>query len=276
MTDIWSFEVALPEPRFDINLTTGTEFWELMQGKDGGFYITVENNGNYADNIQLMVNLGTIPDTITIKLSENELTIAPNKSSDILVEVSVSSETPCGQYIIKFTATSLGAQKYGQEVKDSIDIYLVITTKPPEDKDNDNLPDNWEIDWFDDIDKYDGNDDPDGDGRTNLQEYNDGTDPTTPDAGPDGKKPGKKLEDDTGMMIVLIIAPIIVSVLILLIILHLFLKKKKGGGSPEKQLQEPKSITPPTSTPVQQPPQPPKKNEFLDYKVQDQDGFRKY
>lgn len=53
------------------------------------------------------------------------------------------------------------------------------------DTDGDGLPDDWERFWFDALDR-DGGDDLDGDGRVNLQECREGTDPTladTPDTG---------------------------------------------------------------------------------------------
>ena len=51
------------------------------------------------------------------------------------------------------------------------------------DSDGDGLPDFWEIDFFGNLDQGAG-DDPDGDGFTNLQEYESGTDPTQSDATP--------------------------------------------------------------------------------------------
>jgi hypothetical protein len=48
------------------------------------------------------------------------------------------------------------------------------------DSDNDGLPDSWEMAYFGTLLAVPGSD-PDGDGRTNLQEYQDGTNPTVPD-----------------------------------------------------------------------------------------------
>jgi len=48
------------------------------------------------------------------------------------------------------------------------------------DEDNDGLPDWWEEDQFGSIGAYDGNDDPDGDGISNLDEYLGGSNPNNP------------------------------------------------------------------------------------------------
>ncbi|MEM7209676.1 MAG: chitobiase/beta-hexosaminidase C-terminal domain-containing protein, partial [Pseudomonadota bacterium] len=52
---------------------------------------------------------------------------------------------------------------------------FTITVDP--DSDEDSLPDTWEIRFFEDL-SQDGSDDNDNDGSTNLQEYQDATDPT--------------------------------------------------------------------------------------------------
>ncbi len=52
------------------------------------------------------------------------------------------------------------------------------------DVDGDNLPDWWERTHFGDITLYDSLSDPDGDGLTNLQEYNEQTNPTLPEPAP--------------------------------------------------------------------------------------------
>jgi hypothetical protein len=56
------------------------------------------------------------------------------------------------------------------------------------DSDGDGLPDEWERAYFGDL-RYGPDDDPDGDGYTNLEEYNAGTDPTDPLSSPDPPNP---------------------------------------------------------------------------------------
>jgi hypothetical protein len=52
-----------------------------------------------------------------------------------------------------------------------------------DDVDSDGLPDNWETNYFGDL-SHDGTADADGDGYTNLVEYQRGTDPTNPNSYP--------------------------------------------------------------------------------------------
>ncbi|HSU52983.1 MAG TPA: LamG-like jellyroll fold domain-containing protein, partial [Candidatus Dormibacteraeota bacterium] len=49
-----------------------------------------------------------------------------------------------------------------------------------DDADNDGLPDCWETTWWSSIFSYGPNDDPDGDGVKNIDEFLEGTDPTNP------------------------------------------------------------------------------------------------
>jgi hypothetical protein len=59
-------------------------------------------------------------------------------------------------------------------------VNITVSDPPPGDSDADGLSDSWEIQYFGDLSQT-AADDPDGDGRTNLQEYQGGTDPTVPD-----------------------------------------------------------------------------------------------
>ena len=58
-----------------------------------------------------------------------------------------------------------------------------------EDEDEDGLPDEWEMEYFGNLDQ-DANDDPDNDGATNIQEYGLGTEPNNDDTDGDGLKDG--------------------------------------------------------------------------------------
>jgi hypothetical protein len=55
-----------------------------------------------------------------------------------------------------------------------------------EDTDHDGLPDWWEIQYWGNITSYSGQDDPDGDGLINLEEYAHNTDPSKKDTDGDG------------------------------------------------------------------------------------------
>jgi RHS repeat-associated protein len=58
-------------------------------------------------------------------------------------------------------------------------MHWAIEAPPSADSDADGLPDSWEIQYFGNLFQT-GSGNPDGDGRTNAQEYADGTDPTVP------------------------------------------------------------------------------------------------
>jgi len=67
-----------------------------------------------------------------------------------------------------------------------------------EDKDNDSLPDEWEIENFGTIGRYDADDDPDTDALTNDDEYALGTDPMDPDTDGDGLNDGEEVHPSYG------------------------------------------------------------------------------
>lgn len=81
-----------------------------------------------------------------------------------------------GLYKIKLTVTDI----WGNQ---GVDFTAVISV---DDSDFDDLPDWWEMAYFDTLDHGPG-DDNDADGYSNLQEYADGTDPTVADPPPAGE-----------------------------------------------------------------------------------------
>jgi parallel beta-helix repeat protein len=99
----------------------------------------------------------------------------------------------------------------------------------PTDTDEDGLPDEWELEHFDDLDQ-DAEDDYDGDGISNLDEYEDGTDPTV--------KNDPVVDDDDnggsnmllyGLIAGLVLVVLIIVVIIIIIIVMLKKKKKEEG-----------------------------------------------
>ncbi|HWX20795.1 MAG TPA: LamG-like jellyroll fold domain-containing protein [Candidatus Binatia bacterium] len=64
------------------------------------------------------------------------------------------------------------------------------------DSDGNGLPDAWEFRYFNRI-GIDPNADPDGDGLSNMQEYQAGTDPTNPDTDYDGRTDGQEIANGT-------------------------------------------------------------------------------
>ena len=83
-------------------------------------------------------------------------------------------------------------------IADAVKFAIVETIESPEDSDQNGLPDAWERRHFLQITGTDPEGDPDGDGRDNLQEYRDGTDPNVADEAPEVVPPyigGISVED---------------------------------------------------------------------------------
>ena len=116
-------------------------------------------------------------------------------------------------------------------------------TTDPNDTDADNLPDAWEMEWLKSL-QYGPNDDPDEDGKTNIEEQLAGTDPMKK---PTTKKDGDDKAADNSMMIAGAAIAVVVIVIVLLLLM-MMMKKKKGGGKEEKP-EEPKGpVSPPPGT----------------------------
>jgi len=216
MSPTWNFSVEYGIPEFDLDISTKYLNWQIMQGSSGKFSVTVENEGSHSDWILININVSDLPDTIFFEISENEFNLNPNKSIDIFFNIQTNNTTPVGHYFLTITAISKGALKYEINVEKSIQINLTITTLQSKDQDGDNLLDSWEIKWFDNIEKYDGKDDPDGDGKTNLYEFKNDTNPL---------KANVKTKEDASLMIVIIILLIIIITIFLILII---LNRGKG------------------------------------------------
>jgi len=67
---------------------------------------------------------------------------------------------------------------------------------PPEDSDDDGLPDDWEEEHFGDLEQN-GTEDSDNDGLTELEEFEEGTDPNDADSDDDGVSDGEEVEAGT-------------------------------------------------------------------------------
>lgn len=98
-------------------------------------------------------------------------------SSDQLAQVTYSSTNR-----ITFTYDDAG----------NLTEMKVIGTQTEEDTDADSLPDAWELVYFNNL-AAKPTDDPNGDGRNNLWEFQHGTDPANPDSDGDGQSNAAEL-----------------------------------------------------------------------------------
>jgi hypothetical protein len=106
------------------------------------------------------LNFGTAQGTST--LTFNGLAAVPTSWSDRNIVVSVPANAVTGPVVV--TVNGVGSN-------------TVTFTVGEIDTDGDGLPDNWEIQYFGNLSQG-ANNDPDGDGVTNLQEYQQGRNPT--------------------------------------------------------------------------------------------------
>lgn len=127
------------------------------------------------------------------------------------------------------------------------------------DTDHDGLPDSWEMNYFHNL-TYGPNDDPDKDDLTNLQEYQQGKDPTKADTvinddDTDDDTDDDVSDDDTssnlGLVIGIIIGAVILVLIIGMVVAFLLLRKKKAEAPQSEQTmqQEPGSTLPDQQVP---------------------------
>jgi flagellar biosynthesis/type III secretory pathway M-ring protein FliF/YscJ len=92
----------------------------------------------------------------------------------------------------------------------------------PYDTDSDELPDSWEMEHFDNLNQ-DPDEDFDGDGYSNLQEYNEDTDPGDREDYPGYVKPREEASN------LIQILGILLLVVVIIIVLLVFLKRKRSN-----------------------------------------------
>ncbi len=144
---------------------------------------------------------------------------------DLGYNLSISrDDLSIGEHEITFTAED----SYGE--KSSTKIHIIIGGL---DKDADLLPDDWETIYFGRPQRFIGDDDADGDGYTNLEEYLGKSDPTDKNDPEEQPK-----EEEIDMFLIGVGVGVVVVIIIVLLILFLILrkrKKEKGGAEPSKE-----------------------------------------
>jgi parallel beta-helix repeat protein len=176
----------------------------------------------YAEGIEIFFNGDAVdPDTkfgevLNYSWSSDRDGLLGNEKELRIPDLSV------GWHKITFTVTD----KDG--LQDAIEIELMINT--PDDTDADGLLDDWELDYFTDLEQAGPGDDPDGDGFTNIQEFREGTNPIDPASYPQEKK--GEVDDSIIMYaIILAVVAIIIALSIFLFIFKTSRKKEVVGWS---------------------------------------------
>jgi hypothetical protein len=116
---------------------------------------------------------------------------------------------------------------------EAVAVWSFTIVLEDDDSDDDGLPDDWEEENFGDLNQG-GNDDSDGDGLTNNQEYWLGTDPTDADTDGDGIRDGDDpnpliADEEAGDLFAQawFWAMLVAIVVLLLLLLFLFWRKKE-------------------------------------------------
>jgi hypothetical protein len=281
-----SFTINISIIEYGLELSADKTSVTIVVGNDEIITLTVRNTGTISDSVKLEANKGDFPGDLT--LEHDEIILTAKQTMNVELTIKTIKTTPIGNYTITITGVSTGddsieksssieiqtipepdeldsdndglpdewemkwwnnLNQKGTDDPDSdgktnLEEYLAGTdpTKAPttEDTDNDGLLDSWEMKWWNNLDQR-ADDDPDGDGKTNIQEYNEGTDPTKKEKDEDGKK-----EADNTMAIAAGAGIVIVIVVLLL----LFLMMKKKGGKPEPEKPEPAIAPAPVKGPT--------------------------
>jgi hypothetical protein len=185
--------------------------WTPTHGDAGQHQVTfTASDGEFQDSETITITVGYAPvlDPIGNKsVSENTvLTFTINATDDDGNIITYSTgNLPIGANFNISTRTFDWTPDYGQagsysatfSITDDIytDSETISITVNAADEDSDGLPDAWETQYFGNL-AHGAQDDPDGDGLTNLQEYNNGTDPTVFDDVPNDLILDMKLDDD--------------------------------------------------------------------------------
>lgn len=112
------------------------------------------------------------------------VTIAPGET-DAVIKVSALDDADTGSETITFTVVDDGSGYYAVGAPATADVRLVDDDAAFVDGDGDTMDDEWETCYFGDTSRT-GADDLDGDGLTDADEYDAGTDPTDADSDNDG------------------------------------------------------------------------------------------
>ena len=178
---------AAPPPLPAVTITA-TDANASEAGPNAGT-VTITRTGSTASSLLVNLTVGgtasagadyaAIASPITIAAGSATKTITVTPVDDASVE---SAET-----VVLTVATGSG---YSIGSPSSATVTIADNDPASPDADGDGLPDSWEVTHFTDTTSQNGSGDPDGDGATNLAEFQAGTDPMDPGSSP--RPPPKK------------------------------------------------------------------------------------
>lgn len=262
--DVLKFLLNATDPAFEINETTGNFTFTPEQKHVGQNFVTLtvdDGNGGIAEQ-KIVIEVIDIVDPPTTPIFKIKITNSTinctitdifDEDGDVLSfkwDFGDGSNLSTKEYSCEHEYKKSGIYNVTVRAMDGRGGYadnwrrINITWKPEPDngkngndsivdEDNDELDDNWELEYFGNLTQG-KNDDFDGDGYSNYEEYKAKTDPTKNTDRPldddDTKEKDKDSEEPLPLLYVIGIIGIINLVLIILILFFIFMRKKRLYG----------------------------------------------
>lgn len=199
------------------SLTAPTRL-EAEEGTSVTIPVKLLNSGPKTDtySVNLISNLqdwevSGLPETVTVEgLQVKEFNVSvtlppmPGELNYLTLEAVSQANPETSVRAVTRLFTRLSEEDLKDPDEDDLpnykESYRYGTDPDQFDTDQDGMDDGWEIRYFLKALKQDANEDPDGDGFTNIEEYEADTDPTDPESHPDEYTAGLFIVDESGQV----------------------------------------------------------------------------